>query len=502
MESGAPHEPHTFRGDLKEALHTLWKRTSADHKRMVTLLVLAGAVLRIALLFEPVTYDEAHAFIRFSERPFADILSDYSLPGNHILHTLLVRSSTALLGVGTWQIRLPALVAGLAALPLLYLFARAMFNRYIAMLALALAAGSGPLIELSALARGYSLSWVFFLLALLMGRYLAKRDSVIAALLLGLVNALGFWAVPTMLYATAMVYVWVLFYIVGKYDSTVRRRLGRVLLSVVFFLVFAAALYAPVMLGHDVAQLFYHPMMGDNSWEAFSASHYGATVDLWIWISETGSNWVSLIGMLGLLYAIYVSSKYRSLLVALVAGAVPLVIVQRLVGPPQTWAYAILIFHIGSAIAIFYLLKLIEDRFVPSFSKRLRTQVASVVLVAGFGTAAMFALFRPSRIERFGDAARAARFIAPTLGPQDRVMAEFPWDAPLDFYLRAAHIGPQAMRRDPSPEGTLYIVASPADGQDPTSVLLHNKLPGHHAAHAVKVKDWERLEVHTTRLID
>jgi hypothetical protein len=502
MESGDRHVPHTFRGDLKEAVHELWKRTSADHKRVVLLLVLAGAALRSALLFEPVTYDEAHAYIRFSSRSFSDILSDYSLPGNHILHTLLVKLSTGVLGVGTWQMRLPALLAGIATLPLLYLFTRAMFNRYIAMLALALAAGSGPLIELSALARGYSLSWMFFLMALLMGRYVAKRNSVIAAVLLGLINALGFWSVPTMLYATAMVYAWLPMYILDRYDSTVRRRLGRVLLSVVLFLVFSALLYTPVMLGHDVAQLFYHPMMGDNSWEAFSASHYGATVDLWIWISETGSNGASIMGMLGLLYAIYVSSKFRFLLVALVAGAVPLVIVQRLVGPPQTWAYSILIFHIGSGIAIFYLLKLIEERLAPSFSKRLRTQVASVALLVGFGTAALFALFRPGRIERFGDAARAAGFIAPALAPADRVMAEFPWDAPLEFYLRAYHADPQVMRRDPSPAGTLYIVASPADGQDPASVLQHNKLPGHHAANARKVKDWKRLEVYTTRLID
>ena len=501
MESEA-RTPPSFRADLRAASITLWKRTSVNHKRMVFLLVAVGAGLRLAMLNEPVTYDEAHAFIRFAVRPFSAIFSDYSLPGNHILHTLLVKVCTSILGTGPWQMRLPALVAGVLSLPLLYAFTRAMFNRYIALMALALAAGSGPLIELSALARGYSLSWVFFLMALLLGRHLAKRNTIISAVLLGLVNALGFWTVPTMMYATAMVYFWLLLYIVNKYDSTVRRRLGRMFLSILCFLLFSTLLYMPVMMGHDVGQLFYHPMMGDNSWEAFSASHYGATVDVWIWISSTASNWISLLGMIGLLYAIYVSSKYRFMLVSLVLGAVPLVMVQRLVGPPQTWAYALFIFHIGSSIAIFYLLKLIEDRIAPSFSKRLRTVIASSVLVVGSGAAAMVSLFHPGRIERFGDAARAARYLAPSIGPHDRVMAEFPWEAPLEFYLLAAGVDGQVMRREPDPGGELFIVTSPTDGQDAESVVLHNKQPGHHAAHVRKLKDWKRLEIYTARMLD
>jgi hypothetical protein len=94
----------------------------------------------------------------------------------------------------------------------------------------------------------------------------------------------------------------------------------------------------------------------------------------------------------------------------------------------------------------------------------------------------MISLLKPQRIERFGEAKLAAAYLSPGLGAHDRVMAEFPWEAPLGFYLLSNGVS--------------------ADGQSPESVLLHNKQPGHHASTARKVKDWRRLEIFSAHMID
>ena len=60
-------------------------------------------------------------------------------------------------------------------------------------------------------------------------------------------------------------------------------------------------------------------------------------------------------------------------------------------------------------------------------------------------------------------------------------MAEFPWEAPVEFYLMARNIDQQVMVRDLSPGARLYLVVSPADGQSPGSVLMHNKHGGDRA---------------------
>ena len=488
----------SFRADLRAAMRKVWKRTSTGHKRLAFFLILAGTVLRCLQLSAPVIYDEAFTYTYYATRPFHLIISDYSYPNNHIFHTLLVKWSTMLFGVGHWQIRLPALLAGVIAMPLFYLFVRAMFNRYIAMMALALVASSGALIEYSALARGYSITWVCYLAALLLGRHFAKENSLTSALLIAVVNAIGMWTVPTMIYASVAIYIWLLLYLFTRYDTSLQQRINRLILSGLVFVALTLILYAPVMVVHGFAQLFYHPTMGDNTWESFKATHQDSTFALWAYFTDTAAQWVSLLGVLGLLYAVYVSSKFRLLLFALILGAVPLVIVQMLVGPPRVWTYALFVLHISNAIALFYLLKLIHDRVSEGFTERIRTTAASLVLLVGFSVQAVRVL--PDRIERYADARVAARDMKQMLGPGDRVVVEFPWEAPLEFYLSAEGMARQQLHLDPAPGAWVYIMVSPSNGQSPEGVLLHNKIAPERLVDLKKILDRKHLEIFAARM--
>jgi hypothetical protein len=82
------------------------------------LVVLVGAAIRLPGLDREVSHDEAYSWIAYASRPSAEIVSSYNLPNNHILHSLLMRASTRQLGEGEeWVLRVPAYVAGVAALP-------------------------------------------------------------------------------------------------------------------------------------------------------------------------------------------------------------------------------------------------------------------------------------------------------------------------------------------------------------------------------------------------
>lgn len=489
----------SWRADLREGYHKFWRRSSMAHKRMVWLLLAAGAGLRLFMLKEPVTYDEAFTHTYFAARPFGQIIGDYSYPNNHILHTLLVKISTALFGIGQVQLRLPALAAGMLALPLFYLFARAMFNRYIALMALALVASSGGLIEYSTLARGYSITWLCMTVALLLGRHLAKRDSTPSALLLALACAMGTWSVTTMVYAALAVYAWVGLYLASKYRTSLNRRLRKLLLSLGCYVVLTLLLYAPVVMAHGIGQLVHHPLLGDNTWEHFMATHQDRTFDLWIYFTGTSATWLAVTGLAGLLATLYISSKYRMLVFGAVLGAVPIVLAQRAVGAPAAWTYLLFYIHLGVAVALFYLLKLVQDRVAASFTKRLRTMLASGVIMVVFGVVAVRAL--PGRTERFTDARQAAAYLRPMLSEGDRVMVASPWDAPLEFYLLARGADPSMLTRAPAPGGELFLVVSPADGQTPASVLLHNGLADDRTVPPRKIKDLKRVEIFTTRML-
>lgn len=118
-------------------------------------------------------------------------------------------------------------------MPLCYAFARSVFNRHIAAILLCLVAVSGPLVEYSAVARGYSLVWLFTISALMAARHFVSSENAISSILMAAFTALGMWATPDMIYPAVMVYTWALFMLVANYQSTIRRRMVKLVGSAV-----------------------------------------------------------------------------------------------------------------------------------------------------------------------------------------------------------------------------------------------------------------------------
>lgn len=482
-----------FRAGLRRGWLKLNNRTSASHKRFVWAVIVVGAALRISQMGLGVIYDEAFTFTDYASKPVGFILSNYASPNNHILHTLLVKLSCALFGVHLWSLRLPALMAGIAVMPLFYVFVRAMFNRYIALLSLSFVAASGALIEYSALARGYSLTWFFMLCAMIAGRHFAKSNNMVSATLVALFNALGMWAVTTMVYAALSCYIWLFLYLWSSYDSSLRRRALRLLISFLTFLLLTALFYAPVIVMHSVDQLFHHPTVGENTWESFVATHQDKAFELWAYFTDTAATWISIAGMAGLAYAAYISSKYRVLLIAVVIGAVPLSVVQTMIGPPRVWTYILFNLHLSSGIAIFYLLKLVQERLYEGFSKRVRTVIASLIVLCGMGWLGITGM--KDRLERHADARHAADWFIGVLKTGDRVYTATPNDAPFEFYLMVDGLDRAVVHRVRAADGRTYVLVGPGDGQTLLSVMEANnqRLPDHPSL--MKVKDWKRLEI-------
>jgi hypothetical protein len=187
------------------------------------------------------------------------------------------------------------------------------------------------------------------------------------------------------------------------------------------------------------------------------------------------------------------------LAVATLLGAVPLVLVQSMVGPPRTWNYTLFVLHLSSAIALFYMLKAVQEYVYTGFSKRLRTVITSLVVLSGMGWLGMRAITRNDRIERYVDARSAVNFMVQRLKPDDRVMTDYPWEPAVKFYLLANGVDEEVLYRQPGAGADLYIVVSPADEQTPESVMEHNRWPGEMATSPVKLKDWKRLEIFAAR---
>jgi len=480
--------------DWRKTWNKLFKRSSKAHLYTVGLIILVGVILRAMMLSLPIMYDEAFTYTYFACKPLQVIVSDYSYPNNHIFHTLLVKLSTSLFGVGLIQLRLPAFIAGVLCLPAVYIFTRAMFNRYIALTALALAAAVGGLVEFSAIARGYSITWLCMLIGLMLARHLIKTNNSATSILLGMICALGMWTVPTMIYVTLFIYVSILLLLLGKYESTLQERLQKLILSFVVFLFTTALFYSPVVIMNTVDQLFYHPTMGENTWDGLTRSAQDRFTDMIYYWSYSSNQVISGLGIIGLIFAGFISSKFRVILFSALLGTIPLVLVQGVIGPPRIWNFVLFVYCIGVAIALFYFMKFVDDKLI-KIAKRKRTIAISLLALGLFAVLSVSSL--SDRYYRYPEAARLADVISAEENPGTVALVKFPWEAPLEFHLIANGTGRSALYEKGAPGTPVYIVVAPVKGQTIENVLEHHELvPEHIELHEEFLYAGKQVELH------
>jgi hypothetical protein len=234
-----------FRADLSRLL----RRLAGDRQDLVwlVLLCLAGTIIRIWFLDQPMRYDEARTYLDFvssgTERLFL-----YPAPNNHVAHTLLVYLSTLFLGNAPWAIRLPAVLAGILLMPMAYFCARTVFNRSSGLVATGLVAGSPYLVLFSTNARGYS-GIAFLTLALVpLTLYFVRKESGFAGFLIALLWALGLYTIPVMLFPIAMLGVWIFILAFHIGGLTKALRLARLLVWIgLLCAAVTVILYLPVV---------------------------------------------------------------------------------------------------------------------------------------------------------------------------------------------------------------------------------------------------------------
>src|SRR5207248_5543921 len=161
---------------------------------------------------EPMRYDEAFTVLNYVGRSVAFITSHYGVPNNHVLYSLMAHGVWQAVGDHIWTVRLPALVAGIALIPIVYLAAARLYDRRAALWAAGIVAGMAPLVYLSANGRGYVPGIALSLAALWLAARLLEARGARSAFPLWfayvLCCALAVYFVPTMAYAIATVTAW------------------------------------------------------------------------------------------------------------------------------------------------------------------------------------------------------------------------------------------------------------------------------------------------------
>ncbi len=299
------------------------------------IILLIGLLVRVAILDGPMRFDESDTFDYFATRSYFNTLTDYTAPNNHILHTLLVRTSYLLFGDSPAAIRFPALLAGMLALPATFLLTRRLFDERAAYFAMALAAGHPALIHYSANARGYTLLCLWTLAVLLAASELYKRSNWFAWLVFTAAGALGMFTIPVMLYPLSGASLWAL------WDANRQRRKTlaiEIVASAAVIVAASVAFYAPAAARTGLGTVVANRYVSAMSWDVVRVKVRTVAGAGWALWTDHLSTPVLLALVLALAAGLR-GQRARRLAVSLLAAALGWMVMQRVVPYARVFTY-------------------------------------------------------------------------------------------------------------------------------------------------------------------
>jgi hypothetical protein len=470
---GANDTPSLLR-DAHSAIRAVTHQ-SAIHQVALLGIVLLGAGFRLVYLQRPIRYDEAFTFTEFASRPLYYALSFYPEPNNQLLHTLLVHVSYLAFGNQLWAIRLPAFLAGVLIVPASYLVGRQLYGPPTALLGAGLAAASSILIEYSTNARGYTLVTLLFLVGVALAVYGMRHASAAAPLALAAMMALGFYAIPTMLYAFATLLVWVVWS--GGFRRP-RRWLALAGLVVATGAI-SMLLYLPPLLVSGLNNLLGNRFVVPLDWPAFASELPRSLATTWaLWTRDVPLPIMAVVVAgfgVGLVLHPRVSRvPGPPLVVAPLIACLPILVAQRVVPFERVWLFLLPVVLLTAGAGLVWLLSRIA-------TKQLDALVSALALLATLGLGLLVvqsgSVLRSDETGSFPDAEAVTSLLAGRLAPDDSVITSIPASLPeLQYYFHRDGLDAAALVRPPAAGGHVYLLETP-DAPPPANASPLARLP-------------------------
>jgi 4-amino-4-deoxy-L-arabinose transferase-like glycosyltransferase len=438
------------------------------------IILISGVILRVAGMNDPVSYDEAYTYVGFASRSLWAIISDYSLPNNHIFHSLLVHFSVMIWGNHPWSLRLPALLAGLLTILAAYGFGKAAYSEESGLTAAAIVAYFPELVRFSTEARGYSLVGLFTLLIFWLGWQLVDQSDRRIWFLLTLCTSLGFWTIPTMLFPAGALYLWLFLQGLIQDSGKKRKYFISFFVSGVGVGILTFLLYAPVLKISGWRQLFANGFVQPiNAQEYFDFRLANRLLDTWQEWTKDVPSLLTMLLILGFVFALMFHWKITSpkvlfpLQLATFGWIALLIVTRRPDAYDRFWSFLIaplLIWGTAGIIEIARKLPHLKDT-----RPDLVLSILAVVFVLVQSSLSIPAI--QTRWDKTGNPEAAAIYLKDLLQPDDLVLVGYPNNAPLWYYLGLYHIPETTWRAHTDAPATYFVLAANQEGQTLETIM-------------------------------
>ncbi|MGH7795555.1 MAG: glycosyltransferase family 39 protein [Candidatus Binatia bacterium] len=395
-----------------------------------------GIIVRAYFLTQPVRYDEAYTFLNFVNGNLSRLF-DYPYPNNHVLHTILVKLSTIVWGAHPPSIRIPAFLAGIASIPLMFCLARILLNERSGIFATVAMSVFPYLVLYSTIARGYSMIVFLTLALILVAALTAKTPSIAASVILSIIAALGLSTIPSMAFAVAGVYLWLacLLFING---NKLRRILHDFAIPCAIMTAgLAAVLYTPVILvSKGIDPLLNNEYVAAQPSAEFFSEVYSHLTATLADFSRDIAGPVLWIGVALMAIGTYSAARRRDwamllLLPSVLAGSGLLFLLKHAIPFSRTWIFlipiALILANAGLALC------------VEAFSMNTQRSIHRGIVFGGACYAVFListnAILKYPDTGTFPEAPQIAGYLKPLLKNGAEIHASAPADYPTYFYL-------------------------------------------------------------------
>jgi len=445
---------------------------------ILIMVMAAGFYTRLVFLPAPMQYDEAVTFNDFASRSFIAAISDYSLPNNHVFHTLLVHIAFRLFGDAPWIVRLPAFLAGILCIPTAYIMGRIHYNRNVGWMAAALAAWWPQMVFYSANARGYSLLGFFSLINFVLAGVILKRRSLAAWFWMGLVSALGLFTVPVMAYSLGILYLWLLVSFIfneNQKNYQPKQYWTSLIATGITTLTLTIVLYLPVLFVSGPDSLFGNKFVRSFTWGEFTDRLPFFLDDIWMRFTQEMPWYAILLILLGLGLSILLHRKISQFKIPVLAVALLFFVVVMPIQRPEMLSklffFSLPLLAVWAAAGWGAILQL--------FPRKNLEFVISLLIMGIFAGSSIWQSLpnQPYLSGATGVHQQIVEWIEPRMEENDIVLVDFPVDAQILYYARRAGLSLDAFRElEQVNYQRAFVLVNPVEGQSLESVATKRDL--------------------------
>ncbi len=352
----------------------------ADIERLCVLgfAIVLGVGLRSYFMASSMTYDESYTFLTYVNRNWGNVFN-YSMPNNHIFHTILVKISTLIWGAHPLTIRLPSFLAGIVSIPLVFVLSRKIMGGEKYGVGAVLLAVTPYMIYYSANARGYTIIVCLSLVMICLGLECVDNPTLAKSVLIAAIASIGIYTIPTMVFPVAGVYLWVVcLCCLRRYE--LKNIVNRFIIPVsIFTVIFVIILYIPVVLitNNGINSIISNRFVTPQEYGVFFNELIPHICSTFISLTRNVPNVVIsvffMFVMFGLLKSI-INKNYKILLLlpCMIVGSSVILILKHRIPFGRTWIFFIPVFIIVAEYGFYQLLN--------TFPEYMKNTVISVLI--------------------------------------------------------------------------------------------------------------------------